>query len=79
MSAARAAKRHPRPPVEELLTSRKDVIEFSMFLRTDPDFCIAVTKTAETVRKNEAIVAEHKRRQALPKWRRFLLHLWREW
>lgn len=86
MSAKRMALRHPKPPVEELLTTRKEVIAFADFLTTHEEWVRKLMASIEIVRaadastaKQQAIVAEHKRRQALPKWRRALLHLWREW
>lgn len=68
--------RHPRLKAEDLPTTRGDVIAFSNFLCTHPEFCLAVMKTVETARHNEAIVAEHKRREAWPRWRKTVHKLW---
>lgn len=86
MSAARTQRRHPKTPAEDLLTTRKEILAFADFLTTNQDWLRKLMASLEIIRqadaqiaKQQAIAAEFKRREALPKWRRWLLRVAREW
>lgn len=76
MSVARTQRRHPKLKDEDLPTTRGEVVAFVTNLTADTTFCSEVLKTARAVEHQRAIVAEHNRREALPRWRKALHRLW---
>lgn len=66
--STRTEKRHPRTPVQKLLTTREDIIAFADFLvRHEPWLRLLISGMA-LVQKQD----EEKRVAAMPKWRQIL-------
>lgn len=71
MSVSRAEKRHPRTPVQKLLTTREDIIAFADFIAQDERWLRIVAGSLAVIAAND----EKIRVDALPRWKKILRRL----